>query len=463
MSPLKRSSTAYDHSQFCAEELQKQMMQQSMKAYYKQELGKQMAHNETMKQKGNQDNQDLRRTASADVARMMKQQAFEQGVREKDRQTVRAALDEQVTESNRRAQENRQREAHEAAETKLRVLQQLNQELGEQGRKKEARNKELQQHMRDMEAKANQKSNDRELENASVRRAIQEAHLQEEYRLAAQQERLKAAQSNLDKSGEFWLATAGKDQKDRIAREEARHERDEKQMTMLTDLHYARREDARERQRIRMCKTLHDQRDASRRKKVMQGVQKDMEREAMNENSRKVLDQELQRFNKRRNEERENQSVLIQMMAAKQQREKSDGIKPQPSVATMQITPGLMAMTTGSIPKPSAHDHTQRVDASKFLTKPLGRPEVKPWIDIERSHGLGGLVGVFGGEGATKSTLVSTGGNGRIMTKALDLAVRDHQLESHWHKGLSAADRKTGLAAAARRGAVKAADVSNTS
>merc|ERR1711920_722455 len=106
----------------------------------------------------------------------------------------------------------------------------------------------------------------------------------------------------------------------------------------------------------------------------------------------------------------------------------------------------------------SSPELSQRVDASKFLAKPCGRPEVKPEVDIMRGGGIGGVTGVFGGDGAKRMALNATGGPDRLLTKAVAHAARDKRLKHSWHEGLTPAELKAGQQNAARRGALAAKD-----
>merc|ERR1719476_908908 len=114
------------------------------------------------------------------------------------------------------------------------------------------------------------------------------------------------------------------------------------------------------------------------------------------------------------------------------------------------MTDGLLSYAAhGS--KIATQSMEQRMDASKHLQKPCGRPEVKPWVEINRSLGVGGVNGVFGGEGGTRPSLCATGGPNRLMHKSLDLAERDRKMTNSWSEGLTREERKMGQHNAARR------------
>merc|ERR1712070_991749 len=113
------------------------------------------------------------------------------------------------------------------------------------------------------------------------------------------------------------------------------------------------------------------------------------------------------------------------------------------------------------------------MDASRHVGKPLGRDEKravpldaspatirrltkdKPKGDIPAGSLLGGVVGTLGGGGGPiASALMATGGP--FLPKSVGLAVRDRQIDSHWHEGLRPGHLKAGRDEARRREAAKA-------
>merc|ERR1712060_898931 len=149
---------------------------------------------------------------------------------------------------------------------------------------------------------------------------------------------------------------------------------------MLMDMHYSRREVARERQRQKMVRTLDRQMGQAEKTRQLTNISKSAERDLVNESTRKSLEQDLQRMNAKKKEELELQSTLIAMMHEKQQRSKSEGYRAPAAASTMKMTPSLMA--TGGLSSPakggaksSSHDLTSNLHAAKHLTKPCGRPE----------------------------------------------------------------------------------------
>lgn len=274
--------------------------------------------------------------------------------------------------------------------------------------------------------------------------------------MAAQQDRLSKAQARADANEDVYNRTAGRELSMRNTHEITRQERDAKKHEIRTDLHYSRREAARERQRQNMLNTLNMQSNAADNKKELEKMGKLKDKEAVDTAVRLGLEADIERHRARRAEELQMQAELVKMMAQKQQREREerDGFKPPAATNTMEVNKAFLeqsmarASSTGALPKSKDLMHT--VDAPRHLDKPCGR-EVKPWVDIAKSHGLGGVVGVFGGEGHLKLKLAATGGQQRLLTKTAGLAMRDHQMQATWSEGLTAADMKTGLKAAKAR------------
>lgn len=453
-SPLKQRGG--DTKQWGLEMGKSLQRQNTMRQHITSELDKQVNHRATLKQGLADETQDLKRATIADVQRLSLQQSVEKEEKDKCRIVVKAGLDAQTADASRRMDEARMREAHEAAEVKLRTVRQLCEELTTQDLRKKAAKREADQAMKVLNDRRAQEKSDKQRDVDQQRQMYQTAALTEEYRLAAQQERLKKAQGTQEGAYRNYEATAGKENALRQSREETRLDNDEKRQQMLSELHYSRREMARDRQRQRMIHTLDAQVDDKSRGGQIYKVQKRSEKEAVKEATRSSLENDIARLNAKKKEELELQSELIRMMAEKQARAKNDGVRVPANQNTMQMTAGLL--TYSSKGSKSTGCMEQRLDASKHLEKPCGRPEAKPWVELNRSLGVGGLTGVFGGEGATRPSLMATGGPNRLLHKSMELAERDKKMTSTWSEGLTSSERKIGQRAAARRGALAAAD-----
>eukprot|EP00931_Biecheleriopsis_adriatica_P117592 TRINITY_DN93095_c0_g1_i1.p1 TRINITY_DN93095_c0_g1~~TRINITY_DN93095_c0_g1_i1.p1 ORF type:complete len:573 (+),score=158.93 TRINITY_DN93095_c0_g1_i1:116-1720(+) len=456
-SPMKQASQRWDPHAFMEDEIKRQLHQEGMKAYYQHELAKQMQETYAFKQSMKDGRSDMARAVTADIERQNRVKQVQQAEAMKTRANLRASLDKQVEDLERRAKEARMESLKEGAELKARCMQQLCQELQSQANKKKAMKKDAENMQREIERRAALASNDKKAEAAELRATIKEQTLQEEFRLAAQQDRMSKAQARADASEDIYNKTAGLELSMRNTHELTRQERDVKKHELRSDLHYSRREAARERQRQNMLNTLNMQSSASGNKKELERIGKQKDKEAVDTAVRLSLEADLERARQRKAEEVQRQADLVQMMAEKQKRDREDrdGFKPPAATNTMEVSKSFLQMSmaraasAGALPK--SKDLMHQVDASRHLDKPMGRAEVKPWVDIAKSHGLGGVVGVFGGEGHLKLKLAATGGTQRLLTKTAGLAVRDHQMQATWSEGLTSSDMKTGLKAARAR------------
>jgi len=400
---------------------------------------------------------ELNAAINADIQRQQQRQRFEHDEETKNRAHLRATLDRQVSDLDRKAKDARMQSLTEAAELKARCTQQLCQELQTQANRKKA----MKQDADDMRAQQAQRTSNsrgaRQRDADELNETIRTQANQEEYRLAAQQERLRAAQANADAKEAVFMSTAFAESNAKNMYETKRQERDEKQHQMRADLHYSRREAARERQRQTMLNTLNMQLGASGGKKELERIGKEKDRDAVNTSHRLAIEADLARLRQKKQEEVELQADLVKQMKDKQAREREelDGFKPNAATNTMEVNQAFLDMSfaraksAGSLPK--SNDLMHRVDASRHLDKPCGRAEVKPWVDIASSLGIGGGTGVFGGEGHMKMKMASTGGMKRIMTKQSAMAMRDHQMQATWSEGVSGSELKSGMKNAKKR------------
>jgi len=197
-------------------------------------------------------------------------------------------------------------------------------------------------------------------------------------------------------------------------------------------------------------------------------IQQDFERQQVCHATRMAMESDLMRMHKKRAEELDNQAALIAQMHDNQKRKADDNgptthARRPANMKVMDVSPSLLGVAetwrTGMPISGDPDDLMQRMDASRHLQKPGGRAEeVKPHVDIVKSHGPGGLVGIWGGDGPTKSKLMSTGGPARMLAKSLEQANKEKQWAGNWYDGLSPADLKAGKQAAARRREASTAD-----
>jgi len=277
--------------------------------------------------------------------------------------------------------------------------------------------------------------------------------------------RIRKAKEHQELSYGHYANTAGKVGGEKKRREERRLDRDEKHHNSRVDMHYAQREAARERQKMRMREELDHQVAAKEKQNSTKYLQTDHELKMVTEAGRQAMAADLVAMHSKKAQELANQAALIAQMHASQQhkQQNDDGHHARKAERrTMDITPGLLAVAdswhTG---KPATTGHLeQSMDASKHLSKPCGRPEEKPWVNISKSLGLG-AGGVFGGDGSQRSFFMSTGGPDRaaaLAQKAMENIKRDQEMKGKWYDKVTAADIKQAKKAAKQRHAVSCAD-----
>eukprot|EP00933_Yihiella_yeosuensis_P037071 TRINITY_DN30918_c0_g1_i1.p1 TRINITY_DN30918_c0_g1~~TRINITY_DN30918_c0_g1_i1.p1 ORF type:complete len:565 (+),score=113.81 TRINITY_DN30918_c0_g1_i1:91-1785(+) len=454
----------FDVREVFHDEMKRQQHQEMMKSYYQKELGRQMKEVMSKTMNNDAEKEELNRAIEADAERFKRETQTKWENAMKTRQALRDGLGQQVAELERRAKNSRLQDLHDGAEIKARTMQQLAAEMAAQQKRKKNMKADADQMRREVAALKKNNSDSRLQEAEELREYIRTQNLQDEYRLAAQQERLRAAQANTDKNEENYNKTAGKDLNAKLKAEVERQERDAKKNDIRAELHYGRREAARERQRQNMCQTLKVQVASDHHRKELARMADDKEKAAIDAGVRNSMEQELANRRQKRQEELANQHQLVTQMAHKQEQLRKEENRPNIATNTMHVSPEFMAMSlaraksAGSLPQTGALMH--QLDASRNLEKPCGRPvEVKPWVNIALDHGVGGVVGVFGGQGNLGPKLAATGGKSRIMTKASALAMRDHHMMgASWSEGLTGADMRTGLKAAKDRSKASAQD-----
>eukprot|EP00931_Biecheleriopsis_adriatica_P046727 TRINITY_DN2685_c0_g1_i1.p1 TRINITY_DN2685_c0_g1~~TRINITY_DN2685_c0_g1_i1.p1 ORF type:complete len:514 (-),score=121.18 TRINITY_DN2685_c0_g1_i1:131-1672(-) len=460
--PLQQASPGWDPHGFMEGERNRQLHREGMKAYYQHELAKQMQETCASKQTMKNDKAEAVRAISADIARQSRFQEVQSKETMKTRANLRASLDKHTEDLDRRAKEARMQSLTEGAQLKARCMHQLVQELQTQANKKKALQKDAEELKREVARRAALVSGEKQREQDELRETIKHQTMQDEFRVAAQQDRLSKAQAKADVNENMYNRTAARDLSMKNTQELTRQERDVQKHEIRTDLHYSRREAARERQRQHMLNTLNMQSEDAENKRHVVRIGKQQDKEAVDTAVRLDLEADLERHRQRKVEELKMQADLVNMMAEKQKRDQgeTDGYKPPAARNTMAVNDSFLEMSmaraasTGAVPK--SRDLMHQVDASRYLEKPMGRAEVKPW-DTAKSPSLGGAVGVFGGESHL------TGGTKRLLTKTAGLAMRDHQMQATWSEGLTPADLKTGLKAARARQEARIRDRSQLS
>lgn len=459
---------------YCAEGRQADAQKKFMHQHVRSVLDLQMQEKAGRSSGDAAEKQELMRATGIDMSRKIREDNMEKEGVHSIKKAFRAGLDEQMGQNARRSHENRLTEAYEAAEIKMRTTQQLCAELSEGNKKKDAAKKDMQDQLAIVANRNQQQRAEKEFELSQTRHALKSQMQQDLGCWEASLTRVNAAAKQQELNYAHYANNAGKVEGERRAVEDRRLDRQEKHHQMRTDLHYAQREMARARQQHRVVQDLEHQVSQKARQRDTKVIQEDFERSQVNEATRLAMEADLMRFHNKRTEELDHQAALIAQMKDNQKRKKEDtgdlGHSRRPAnLKIMDVTPGLLSISetwaSGSSSQ-QAHpsDHTQRMDASKYLSKPGGRAEERqPWmeVDIAKSHGPGGLVGVWGGDGPTRSKLMATGGAQKSkpsLHKSLELANREKQWSGNWYDGLSPADVKAGRQAASKRKDAMVAD-----
>ncbi|CAJ1381455.1 unnamed protein product [Effrenium voratum] len=428
----------------------------AMKEFYRKEplalagqavrLAKQIEDNKALRQAQKGELQDMAKTVTAATMQMERREQAEKEELQRKREKMRQGLDEQMALLEERAKEARLQDLLEGAETKARSMQMLYEEMETQKKLKQELKKRGDEMRQEVARRAGQKSSDRQLEREELQERMRQDEIQEEYRQSLKQKRIRAHQARSDAREVNYFQTAGRERQQREESEAARLDRDEHQHNLRFDLHHSRRAAARKQQQQ---KVLADMRLQSLGIKTCGRGSKEREREANGAAARLCSEAELQKAKKKRQQELAMQAELAKMMIEKQRtREKEEEgpksrITPMCSMAVDQTFVDMAVARAAGSTMPKSFKPMHQVDAAKDLSKPMGKPRVKPWVDIQKSHGPGGVVGTFGGEGRTHLSLMASGGAKRILT--------ENTARKTWSEGLQAAELKAGERVAQQR------------
>merc|ERR1711865_556005 len=369
---------------------------------------------------------------------------------------------------SRRAHENRVREAQEAAEVKMRTVQQMCEELAEGNRKKKQASLDLQQGMLNAGAKAIEAKAAKVQADEKMRIEIRQALMQDEYRAQATQQRVADAQNHGAACVAVYERTTGKANREKEAAEILRMENDEKKHLMRTDAFYAQRE----KERQNFVSELDRQMAAVNQKAENVRLTKQVDREAIQAASKRSLDQELDKAKAKRAEEMQLQQELRIMMAEKEIRDSKEGYSKPASMSTMNIGMSLNGNACNKI-----SDLHKSMEASRYIGKPMGRedktgeqrmvpldasPATIRKLTKDRYKGeipissvLGGVVGTLGGGGGGIQTALMAMG-GPFLPRTTGLAVQDRKLGSAWYENVHPERIEAGRREAGRRERAKA-------
>jgi hypothetical protein len=416
--PMTAKNAEWDKQQFVADELKRMAGEERKKEYYRQTVDDQLALRSKMRSSMNDEKKDLQKLLTADCGRHEQDQKRIIGEKAQKQQSVKENLDQQTQDLARRAYERRLCEAQEAAEQKMRIVQTLCEEFAHQGNRRKQAQKEYQKYAAVSEARRIAQRAQRDRDNEEERRLIHESQQSEDNRMSAQQMRVAAGQAHLERCEKMYNRTAGKAERERDAAEVARLDRDEQKHYLRTDAYYHQRDRARERQRQDMIAGLDRQLAARKNRNTMDNVNKEAERAAIEESTKRSMNAEMAKAANKKAEEVQLQQELRAMMLEKEQREAQHGYARPASISTMKR----------SLRRDGEVDLSSSVDAARHLSKPMGRAEGVPLDaspstirrltkdrsykgDVPVSSVLGGVVGTLGGGGGPmQSALMATGG-----------------------------------------------------
>jgi hypothetical protein len=448
--------------------------QHQMRQTMREHLNRQLAEKSHLPELVRNEKEQARQENEAVVAQLAEEAKKHQETAHQTMRSIKDGLDQQLAQNAQLNQESRAREKKAELERQHRLMQQLTEDMVEQERKRKTLRKVNEQVKRAMDAKARgakERHSAMLREGEDFKRALEREAQNHADRLVADKERMKAMSAQLDYRQKV-AAPFFEEERQRKEREIARWDKDAQLHTQRLDQHYARRESARVRLNHGMSQTLDHQMDFTQKQKEMGQLEKRADLHAVNQSTRAHLEHELETVQKKKVAQKTLQHALLQQIVEKSNRPRSSGphAKMPPNLKTMAPTSSMLAIATSPAPtlgtgfgaKAGTDELHQRLDASKHLTKPLGRPMERPssQVDLHRSTGFGGVVGCFGGEGAFRPAFAATKGATQQLASHTHIARRDKNLRATWSQGLSKDELRSGLRAAAQRGAAFAADKS---
>jgi len=452
--PMKQVD--WDPKAFVDDETKRDEHRWALLMKYREGLAKQVEENKALRQARRDESLDMAKTIAAETLKMQNRENREKEELHQKRLRNRQNLDEQMALLEERAKESRLQDLLDGAETKARSMQLLYEEMENQKKRREDLKKRGDEMREEVARRAVQKSDSKQQDRDDMIAKMRSDDLQEEQRQRLKRERLDAFRSRADAREANYMAMAGREMELRNTQEAERQDRDEKQHNLRLDLHYSRRDRARKEQQDRVLGDMRMQLGAADDTRELVRLRQEHEKHAANTAARTAAETDLQKSRHHRKLELQMQAELAKMMMEKQSRERGtlDGPKSRiTALCSMAVDQSFVEMTKAraegsALPKSNKAMH--QLDASKDLSKPLGKPRVKPWVDIAKSHGPGGVVGVFGGDGRVHQSLMATGGSKRILTK--DAARKT------WSEGISTDKMREGEKVAEQRHSAKMLD-----
>jgi hypothetical protein len=381
------------------------------------------------------------------IATMTKNLAQDQD-REKDKtdkikenkRIFREGLDQQKRDIAQRERDQRQEEAKENAEMKLRSYQQLALEMKQHEEHRKSLSDLARHHQMSAQARRQGEHDEKMGGRDDVNQTIRKLKAAEDIKNDTKRKALEAKQKEMQACADMYMRTAGKAELDRNTFYENRADNDAQHMMRKLDEHYSEREQARSRQKQNMLQTLREQTnhneemartaksdDLKLGQAIMEGY-----RTYVEEEKQKVLDRKA----KLRKAHAENLVMIAERQKAQQLVEGASSVRPNPAISTMRPGSG------GTV------EMMKRIDASRFLDKPLGRTTMRatsqPALDVGTSRII---------EAAAPAP--------RCLLSAT-LLTQDNHLKARWFDNVSPQQLRAGRAVARQRkkaAAMQRADV----
>lgn len=422
-SPMKvsnRKSDWHPH-QFLEEEKARASGRETLKSYLVGQYAKQGAEKAAQKGDGKADTKREAMQLDVEFAKNAKQELMKTEKLQENKRIMKAGLDAQQAELRALEMQSRIGEAREAAEVKLRNAQQLADDMNRGSRRRQQATENAQHMKAQAESKERQKRLDRASEVNEFRQQMKDTLHQDELKLMASQLRMREGNDREAARGAANEVGAGKQERERLKAESDRQEIDAKKHELRTELYYARREQARERQRQEMIRSLHEQSAFRQSQNADDGEGKKRESAALAAAMRMNMENDLQKASSKRQKAETVAQHNLAACAEKQKMEMAQGHRRPPQTATMFSPVGVGV--PGASPK--ADPHSKNVNAARYVNKPCGRTDLAQSVP---TRSKGGLY-------AANSALMA----------------RDERLEFKWSTGLTQQDMKTAMHAARQR------------
>lgn len=364
--PLKGDDDEEFDSMNHLAELEKEAQQDArMRKYVKDSLKKQLKERADLRMQAKMEVEDQARAVLKDVQRYEDEEGKKQ---DKHRQKVaeaKALTDSMaaLARKNREAQE-------ENARKEAREVRALNEKMKREDLKlkKQQRLKaldEFQKSQADLRQQAAEKEAERNKEKERANKAAEASQAEGDAKEAARLKIISDAQARTVQNQAIYEATAGKTNHAKEVRELRRIDKDEREHQQRLGELYARRERLREAQRLDMVRCLAEQVKERQQQKQNELIQTQVEARALEEDARRSLEEDLRRYRQKKEDQKELQNDLQRMMEDKLGRE---------SGSMFASLGDKVALST-------------RMDASRFLQKPLGRVEVPKKMKRSQSSG----------------------------------------------------------------------------